>query len=483
MAHLTREAARHRGVYIILAIILVVGGWLRFYELNAAMHVGADEIEYLSDMAALAKGENVLIGPPLRGPYLGSYEFRLGPAWYYILLPSYLLSGGDPIGPALTMAAIGTLTIIFIYWATTLIAGRMAGLIAASLYAISLPLIYYDRSFWVANPIPTVTAVFLIFLGYYYRTRRAVFLYLLAITVGVGAQLHPIIFILVILMMLLHLTRLLAIPRRQALIGLSLIFTITIPSIVAVVNSPSAGQTDWLAIFSYFLGSPEAYSKIQSFRQGFVNNFSGGLFASENVYVTMTLLIALGGWLWYRLRQRANRLFVVIAIWLSVVLGLLLLYRGPHYTHYFLVVVPPFLVLMGDAVAAVVKKFKVLGVGMLLAILSLALLQDARYFIDAKRFDVTNSYPAVNLGSLITLGERRAVIAAIISHSPADDVQLRVEPAYEKVTYSYLLELQGAAVDTGGEVYLIVENDNHPAAVGEEVAVIGTVHVYHLQSP
>src|SRR3989344_8231046 len=90
--------------YIVLGIILFIGGFLRLYRIG-------DYMAFLGD-----EGRDVLVVKriivdhdfTLLGPITSVGLMHLGPAYYYFMVPFLALSRLDPVGPAV-MAALFSL--------------------------------------------------------------------------------------------------------------------------------------------------------------------------------------------------------------------------------------------------------------------------------------------------------------------------------------------------------------------------------------
>lgn len=135
---------------ILLFIILAVALFLRLYRIGEFMTFLGDEgrdVRIVRDL--ITKGNLVFIGPMTS---IGN--MYLGPLYYYLIAPSLLLSGLNPVGPAIMVALISVLTVWFTWYAGRAWFDKVAGLTAALLFAISPVAIIYSRSSWNPNPMP-----------------------------------------------------------------------------------------------------------------------------------------------------------------------------------------------------------------------------------------------------------------------------------------------------------------------------------------
>lgn len=146
----------HKLEFVVLFLVLIIGAALRFYRIGEYMTFLGDEgRDAIIVRRLLVEFDPILIGP---GTSIGN--MYLGPLYYYLISPSLLLFNFSPVGPSIFVAALGVLTIWFIwfvskeFFAEGKFDGSVAGLIAAFLYAISPTVIIYSRSSWNPNIMP-----------------------------------------------------------------------------------------------------------------------------------------------------------------------------------------------------------------------------------------------------------------------------------------------------------------------------------------
>lgn len=140
----------------ILVLILLIGAFLRLYNISGYMTFLGDEgRDAIVVRNLIVKADPILIGP---GTSIGS--MYLGPLYYYFMAPFLLISNFSPVGPAVGIAILGVLTIWLIYWVCKewfLPDNKkisIAGIVASLLYAISPTVINFSRSSWNPNIMP-----------------------------------------------------------------------------------------------------------------------------------------------------------------------------------------------------------------------------------------------------------------------------------------------------------------------------------------
>ena len=122
---------------------------------------------------------NILQGDPaFIGPQTSIGNMYLGPLYYYMMAPFLLLWNFNPVGPAIMVALLGTLTIAFTWWVGRTWFSPLAGLIAAFFFSISPVAIIYSKSSWNPNPMPFFAL--LAFWSLYQAWQNRRFIYLLS---------------------------------------------------------------------------------------------------------------------------------------------------------------------------------------------------------------------------------------------------------------------------------------------------------------
>ncbi len=135
---------------ILLTAIILIAAFLRLYKI-------ADYMTYLGDEgrdAIVVRRLLVYFDPILIGPGTSIGNMYLGPLYYYLIAPSLWLAGFSPVGPSAFIALIGVLAVFLVWKIGKECFGGIAGLTAASLYAVSPTVIIFSRSSWNPNVMP-----------------------------------------------------------------------------------------------------------------------------------------------------------------------------------------------------------------------------------------------------------------------------------------------------------------------------------------
>lgn len=137
-------------LFLAIILVLILAAFLRFYKLDVYMTFLGDEgRDVLIIKKILLDHDLPFIGPPTS---VGN--IYLGPLYYYMMTIPMAIFWLNPVAAAGMMALIGTTIVAFIYYLGKVWFGKVPGLIAAFLYAISPVTITYSRSSWNPNPTP-----------------------------------------------------------------------------------------------------------------------------------------------------------------------------------------------------------------------------------------------------------------------------------------------------------------------------------------
>lgn len=129
--------------------------------------------------------------PFLVGPTTGIEGIFLGPFYYYLITPPYLLGQGNPIYPAVWLALITTFAVFLLYKIGTDFFSPRVGLLAAFLYGFSHQFVNYNR--WLSNPtaLPLFSLLCIWILLHLIHQSKSLYLWpILGLALGLGLQLE-----------------------------------------------------------------------------------------------------------------------------------------------------------------------------------------------------------------------------------------------------------------------------------------------------
>ncbi len=170
---------------IALALILLVGGFLRLYRISEYLTFLGDEGRDVLVVKHILDGNLTLLGPTAS---VGG--FFLGPIYYYMMAPFLFLFNFNPVGPAVMVALFGVATIWLVYRVTREFFGYYPALISSLLYAISPLVIIYSKSSWNPNTVPFFTLLMLFTLYRGFIKKSNIYFFLSGVILGILLQLH-----------------------------------------------------------------------------------------------------------------------------------------------------------------------------------------------------------------------------------------------------------------------------------------------------
>ncbi|MFZ2202361.1 MAG: glycosyltransferase family 39 protein [Microgenomates group bacterium] len=167
------------GTIVLLALIL------RLYRIDGYLTFLGDEGRDVRIVRDLLRGNLVFIGPMTS---IGN--MYLGPLYYYLIAPALFLSGGSPVGPAVMVALLMTVTVYLTWRLARTWFGRLPALAAALIFALSPVAIIYSRSSWNPNPMPFFALLSVWAIYEVWQKKRFGFLYLVSFSLAAALQMH-----------------------------------------------------------------------------------------------------------------------------------------------------------------------------------------------------------------------------------------------------------------------------------------------------
>ena len=146
-------------VSFLLLVIILCSAFFRLYrvgELHTFHNDEGRDVMIAQEMINSGK-------PTLLGPQTSVGNMYLGPLYYYLMVPSLLLSQGDPVGPAIMVGLSGVLTTYLIFLLSRKWFGSSSSaLISSGIFAISPLFVHYTASSWNPNLVPLVAILILL---------------------------------------------------------------------------------------------------------------------------------------------------------------------------------------------------------------------------------------------------------------------------------------------------------------------------------
>lgn len=145
-----KATSGHRAI---LAGILCIGAFVRLYRLDLTWYF-LDQVRDVSTGTAIASGQSF----PLLGPLIGWTSARLGPLYFYLIAPPFLLSGA-PLAGAVFAALASVLAIFLLYRFASDLFGPPVALTAAALFAVFPLAVVSSRVLWNPAFLPLFTVL------------------------------------------------------------------------------------------------------------------------------------------------------------------------------------------------------------------------------------------------------------------------------------------------------------------------------------
>lgn len=287
--------------FILLLIILFIASFLRFYNIVDFLHFANDEARDAFVVKNIFNKGSL----PLLGPETSIGHFHLGPLFYYLLIPFFLVFNFHPISGAIMSALLGILSVLLMWKLCREIFSKQAALIASFLYSISFMVVLHSRWSWNPNVVPFF---FLLFLYSFYKLtslnkNNAKYFYICIATLGALTQLHASTFILVpVAVIIFVIYRPKNLKWQHYLLSLFLLIILFLPfliyevinklenfyKIIGVIFENTEGISLFEKIIFNFIGSIELINSLfLAIFSGFNDNFS---FVDNNNIFRLTFL-------------------------------------------------------------------------------------------------------------------------------------------------------------------------------------------------
>lgn len=413
--------------YWFLILILFVGLVLRIYNGSGLFNYNHDQ-----DLAGWVI-KDIVVNHHLRliGQLTSTPGIFIGPIFYYLLIPFYLIFKMDPIGGTYMVLILGLFTIWSVYYVFTKIFNKNAGIIGALVYAVSPYTVFNDRSVVPTMPL-MLWAVWFFYSNYLIikGDQRKGFV-LAAVLVALIWHIN---FGLVILLPIYFVSLLLSkkkINFRALLISLGLAVLLSLPLILfetrhgfsqtkAIVYSATAGQGDLLKGFAkvvkiYDVVTKDVTNVLWGYPAGIPKPLAFWIVLASSIFVFIKGKIE-------------KKTFLVMALWFMVTAGFFSLYSKPVSEYYLDSLTIVWIAFISVIISSLFTSAKFKTLGSLLIIIFIA--------ISVNRFI---TFPVNKSGYV----ERKEVISYIksdaLSHGyPCVAVSYITDPGYN-LGYRYFI--------------------------------------------
>jgi len=458
----------HKWEVILLLVVVMIGGFLRFYNVGDYMFFGTDEGNHAFMVRSIARdGDVQLLGPSIAP---GDKAFSLGPFYYYLLVPAYWLTGNDPAAGAFMVALFSFLSVGLMYYIMRIWYGPAAALSSTFLYSVSWLMVYYGRWIWNPNFMSFFILALIICLHYVIKARdgnKQWWLYGAAFFTATATQLHgTALFILPIFLLLFFLYFRPKIRWWQYLIALTIILITYLPWLIYDLRNDFENIR---GVFSLVTGGDsEALGWVGVIKLTFNKFYDFYHLSLMQSKIDIVFLITFASAVAVAIYNLINFLkkktkdisAIVILLWLFVPFVVFFFYRDYTPPHYFCVVFPLSFMLVGGLIHFLsrIKWLRIIALVLPLLLGSVALFHSVTLLSDL-HLDGTRSSTYE-----VTLGEMRQVVDYIIEQEADKRLDFISVPANLLGRgYDYLLDQESfTIVSTDEEFKYLAVYGNDP---------------------
>ena len=459
-----------------LLAILVLALFLRLFKIDGFMTYLGDEGRDVRIVRDIIKDGNLVF----IGPQTSVGNMYLGPLYYYMMVPALFLSNFNPVGPAVMIALLSVLTILFTWFVARRWFGKAAAAIAGLLYAVSPVAIIYGRTSWNPNPMPFFTLLCIWGIFQVWQHKKYFWLPIIGASAAFALQMHYLGLLLLPTLGLFWLLTLIKLKKDKLSTKLFLKNTVFALLIFLFLMSPLVlfdlkhqgmnfnALKAMLSVKSGVFNLADSLTKpftLFSFTQ------SALLAGNEKPKIIITILFCLVSAIFALLNRKKSSIKIITSWILFTILGLSL-YNQPVYIHYFGLIYPAIFLFVGAFISSLIKVNPILKwiIYVLLAILIANTLRTSPTFGNPNN-QLRRTQEAVDL---------------IIKESQGEEFNfgLIAKNNYDE-SYRYFLENKNAKLVRGedkivDQLFVICEDGEKCQPEGNpdwQIAVFGPSHV------
>jgi 4-amino-4-deoxy-L-arabinose transferase-like glycosyltransferase len=473
-----KEVQKHKLEYSLLFLVFLTALFVRVYRLGDLLGFYYDQgRDALVIWRLWHEGKPFLIGP-----VTGLAGLFLGPLFYYLISPFYLIGGGNPVYPAVFLAFLSTTAISLLYFLGKRMHSRTSGFLAVIIASFSYYIVLAGR--WLSNPTPVMlTSVLLLWSMWEIvnqkskvRNQKSNFFWVASFFL-IGISMHfesaSAIFYLplfAVFSVWVYLSDRKKFPSvKTFIIAGALFFFTLLPQLLFNFRHDNILFNNFKRVFSEerSIGTPFTSYNLNRKQKYFIGVFESKIFPgtvkSKGLFVlaaVLGLLIA---------STKSKKLITLFIIFLGVPVIGYIFYQGNHgniFDYYMTGYYLPMILLFSLGLATLWKNFigKIIVVGFLIAFLNVNL-EPLKNYLSA----------GVDGPTHITLGNQLQVVDWVYEDSTGRgefNVDVYVPPVIP-YAYDYLflwqgnrlcgVELCGMVEDRRGLIYILYEVDPpHP---------------------
>lgn len=329
----------------LLVGILLIASFLRLWRIDEYLPFLGDEgrdvrvvRRFLTDFDLMFVGPRTSIG-----------DMYLGPMYYYLIAPFLLLWRFSPTGPAVFVALLSVMTVFLVWFVARGWFGKVAGIAASLLYAISPVVVGLSRHSWNPNIMPFFSLLSIYNIWRVWSKKDFRWLVVLGISFAFVLQSHYLGLLLLPTLGIVWILSLLSVRLDPSIVKRFLVFSFFGFLVFGLLMSPLAlfdykhGWRNFGAMKKFFTErqttvSVRPWTAIPTMWPIWQDQVVTRLVAGRQVRLgQVTSLILVFGLIYLFLKQKNffTSPLMLVSLWLLVGVGGLGLYKQHIYDHYF----------------------------------------------------------------------------------------------------------------------------------------------------
>lgn len=338
---------------VVLILILLIGLFFRTYKLEE-LYIFEHDQDLFSWIV-----KDILIDkhPRLIGQLTSIDGLFIGPFFYYLLVPFFVISKMNPVSALIPAIFLGLFTVWSLYFVFSKHLNTKIGLIAAFLYSVSLGSVFYDR--WVVPTQPVILwSVWYLYTLFNLLKGDSRVLWLLAVLIGLIWSIHialaPLLFIIPLGVFLikknkkLHIKK---ISKKDVLLSFILILLFLSPLLIFEIRHSFSQTQSLLLSLSEKKNELSLVYRFLTIIESFVRLIRGMFVqASFSIPVIVTLAVwitfLLSPLYFVRKKILEKNQVVCIYIWVAILIFSLQFSKRNISEYYMLSLFVPFLLIL-----------------------------------------------------------------------------------------------------------------------------------------
>lgn len=352
-----------------ISIILIVlfSIFLRFYNYNNRLGVSYDQ----AYGAMVAKYSLDTRQIPLLGPFSSAGPFQTGGEWYWFIMLGYLLGFESTFSPWILLSATSVLFVLLIIFISKEIIDEKFAVIVGLLACVSTSQIAQSFSLTNQSVISLFSALSVLFLIIYLKTRRDIFLFLMGLSSSTAMTIH----LQGAALMFLIISTLVFCGKPKIKSLASLFLGLIIPLLPIIVFDFQNNFINSKNMLQYFLHDQYKISldvlgrRWLTYLWDFWPNSFAHIIGGDRILGIFTILFTIFTLIHEATVKKLSRFWIILILSFVPMLTYLRYLRTPLFDSYLMFIHPFIFLLVGFSIYILFIKNKALGIIVLVVIL------------------------------------------------------------------------------------------------------------------